>query len=117
MSAIASTFFGEIDRIKRSMKIYNLRFRLAPYPKDWLAHCWRVEGDLPYATSMLAFFAKRGRRDALAPEAIPRLVEIGLGALAGNGSTASGAVRRTDRAGYRSSDPRGRTRRVTSSLA
>jgi hypothetical protein len=45
MTAAPKTFFEELQQLKRRMKIYNLRWHLARFPKDLLAHSWRVEGE------------------------------------------------------------------------
>ncbi len=61
------TFAAELKRITRpitrSMKIFNMRYHLSRYPRDLVAFWWRIEGDLPYLTSRIAFEAfKRGEK-------------------------------------------------------
>jgi hypothetical protein len=63
MSAAPETFYDDLLEAKRRMKVYNLRWTLARYPVDLVRHWWRVDGDLPYATSRHAYAAfKRGEK-------------------------------------------------------
>ena len=56
VSAAPRTFSDELHRLFCAMKIYNMRYHLAIFPKD-LVRSWWKEGDLPAPTSQLAYLA------------------------------------------------------------
>jgi hypothetical protein len=51
------TFRDELLRLHRAMKIYNIRYHLAIFPKDLVRSWWNQAGDMPGPTSGLAYLA------------------------------------------------------------
>jgi hypothetical protein len=51
------TFNDELNCLHRAMKIYNIRYHLAIFPKDLVRSWWNQAGDMPEPTSGLAYLA------------------------------------------------------------